>query len=59
MEPDNTRTSVNVFPNATIHEENGEIHVDLGNGLGEGVYPSTDWTIEEAINDQLELFNNY
>ena len=21
--------------------------------------PSTDWTIEEAINDQLELFNNY
>lgn len=43
----------------TIDEENGEIHVDLGNGLGEGVYPSTDWTIEEAINDQLQLFNNY
>lgn len=40
MEPDNTRTSVDGFPNATIHEENGEIHVDLGNGLGEGVYPS-------------------
>ena len=56
MEPDNTRTSVDGFPNATIH---GEIHVDLGNGMGEGVYPSTDWTIEEAINDQLELFNNY
>lgn len=55
----NTRTSVDGFPNATIHEENGEIRVDLGNGLGEGVYPSTDYTIEEAINDQLKLFNNY
>lgn len=40
MEPDNTRTSVDGFPNATIHGGNGEIHVDLGNGMGEGVYPS-------------------
>lgn len=39
METNDTITSVNGFPNATIHEENGEIHVDLGNGLGEGVYP--------------------
>lgn len=59
METNDTITSVNGFPNATIHEGNGEIHVDLGNGLGEGIYPSTDWTIEEAINDQLQLFNNY
>ena len=39
MEPDNTRTSVDGFPNATIHEENGEIRVDLGNGLGGGRLP--------------------
>ena len=55
MKTNNTITNVDGFPN----EENGEIHVDLGNGMGEGIYPSTDWTIEEAINDQLQLFNNY
>ena len=42
MKTNNTITNVDGFPNATIYEENGEIHVDLGNGLGEGIYPSTD-----------------
>lgn len=34
MKTNNTITNVDGFPNATIHEENGEIHVDLGNGMG-------------------------
>lgn len=41
MKTNNTITNVDGFPNATIYEENGEIHVDLGNGMGEGIYPST------------------
>lgn len=40
MKSNNTITNVDGFPNATIYEENGEIHVDLGNGMGEGIYPS-------------------
>lgn len=39
METNDTITSVNGFPNATIHEGNGEIHVDLGNGMGGGRLP--------------------
>lgn len=47
------------FPNAHAYEESGNYHVDLGNGMGEGIYPTHSWTIDEAINDQLQLFNNY
>lgn len=50
---------VDGFPNARVHEEDGSYHVDLGNGCGEGIYPTPSWTIDEAINDQVNLFNNY
>lgn len=54
-----TSIQIEEFPNAYVYEEDGNYHVNLNNGCGEGVYPTPDWTIDEAVNDQLQLFNNY
>lgn len=52
------------FPNdgtdfhcALIVESDDHWFVDLGLGMGFGGYEKTDWTIEKAIKDQIELFN--
>ncbi len=52
------------FPNdgtdyhlAIIVESDAHWFVDLGLGMGFGGYEKTDWTIEKAIKDQIELFN--
>lgn len=52
------------FPNdgtdyhcALIVESETHWFVDLGLGMGFGGYDKSDWTIEKAIKDQIELFD--
>ena len=46
---------VDGYDYATISESNESWFVDLGLGLGEAEYYKSDWTLEEAIQDQIDL----
>ena len=46
---------VDGYNNATISENHESWFVDLGLGLGEAEYYKSDWTLEEAIQDQIDL----
>lgn len=46
---------VDGYPNATISENYESWFVDLGLGLGEAEYYKTDWTLEAAIEDQINI----
>lgn len=41
------------FPNAIVLEDSNFYSVNLRTGCGAGVYPKTDWTLNEAVKDQL------
>lgn len=43
------------FDNAVISENEEYYFVDLRTGNGEGTYLKSDYTLEEAINDQINL----
>ena len=36
-------------------EDNDYWYVDFRTGAGEALYPKTDWTLEEALEDQYRL----
>lgn len=40
----------------TVREDVENYYVDFGTGLGEGIYPKADWDLEEAINDQANIY---
>lgn len=40
----------------TIREDINNIYVDFNTGLGEGIYPKADWTLNRAIKDQENLY---
>lgn len=40
----------------TVREDSENIYVDFNTGLGEGIYPKEDWTLEKAIKDQENIY---
>ena len=43
--------------NVSIHEDKDYWYIDFNTGLGEGMYPKADFTLEEAIGDQDHIFD--
>lgn len=43
------------FESAEIFEDSQNYYVDLKTGLGEGIYPKNQFSLEEAISDQTNL----
>lgn len=39
----------------TVREDRENWYVNFNTGLGEGIYPKADWTLERAINDQENM----
>lgn len=39
----------------TVREDGENWYVNFNTGLGEGIYPKTDWTLEKAIEDQANM----
>ena len=61
-----TSNGFEVFPNEgqdinyndtyiTVREDCDNFYVDFNTGLGEGIYPKADWTLEKAIKDQENI----
>ena len=42
--------------NISIHEDKDYWYVNFNTGLGEGMYPKADFTLEEAIGAQDHIF---
>lgn len=40
----------------TVREDVENFYVDFNTGLGEGIYPKADWTLEKAINEQENIY---
>lgn len=62
-----TSNGFEVFPNdgqdiehkgfdITVHEDSENYYVNFNTGLGDGIYPKTDWTLEKAIDDQENIY---
>lgn len=46
--------------NVSIREDEENYYIDFNTGLGEGIYPKADWTLEKAIEDQDHIYDeNY
>ena len=43
--------------NVSIHEDEKYWYIDFNTGLGEGMYPKEDFTLEQAIDDQDHIFD--
>lgn len=42
--------------NVTIAESSQYYYIDFNTGLGDGIYPKEDWTLEEALKDQANIY---
>ena len=40
----------------TVREDGENWYVNFNTGLGEGIYPKKDWTLQKAINDQANIY---
>lgn len=40
----------------TVREDREDFYVNFNAGLGDGVYPKSDWTLKKAIEDQANIF---
>lgn len=49
------KKQVTGYEHAVISEDVENYYIDLKTGLGEGIYPKVHWTIEQAINNQVNL----
>ena len=49
----NIDKTVDGFANAVISENEESYFIDLGTGLGEAEYPKSDFTLDQAIEDQV------
>lgn len=45
------------YPNAIIMQDEYFYSVNLRTGLGAGIYPKSDFTLEQAIHDQIHLYD--
>ena len=43
--------------NVSIHEDEKYWYIDFNTGLGEGMYPKEDFSLEQAIDDQDHIFD--
>ena len=43
--------------NVSVREDEKNFYIDFQTGLGEGIYPKADWTLEKAIKDQDHIFD--
>lgn len=41
--------------NVSVVEDDENYYIDFHTGLGEGIYPKADWTLESALEDQAEI----
>ena len=41
----------------TIHEDTDNLYIDFNTGLGEGIYPKEDWTLDKALYDQAHIYD--
>ena len=41
--------------NVRVREDFDNYYIDFRTGLGEGIYLKSDWTLEEALNDQYNI----
>lgn len=39
----------------SVREDSKNWYVDFNAGLGEGIYPKADWSLDEAIEDQNNI----
>lgn len=51
----NIDKKVDGFENAVISEDEESYFIDLGTGLGEAEYPKSDFTLDQAIEDQVNM----
>lgn len=52
-------TTQNINYNGTdimVREDGENYYIDFNTGLGEGIYPKADWTLEKAIKDQEDIY---
>ncbi len=40
----------------TVREDDENFYVNFNTGLGEGIYPKADWTLDKAIKDQENIY---
>jgi hypothetical protein len=40
----------------TVREDRDNYYVNFNTGLGDGIYPKADWTLEKAIDDQENIY---
>lgn len=40
----------------TVKEDEKNYYINFNTGLGDGIYPKSDWTLEKALEDQLNLY---
>lgn len=40
----------------TVREDGENYYVNFNTGLGDGIYPKADWTLEKAISDQENIY---
>ena len=40
----------------TVREDREDFYVNFNTGLGDGVYPKSDWTLKKAIEDQANIY---
>lgn len=54
------KTTVNAtiagFPHAVVTEDENNFYIDLRTGLGVAVYPKSDFTLEQAIENEESPF---
>lgn len=43
--------------NVTVSEDSSFYYIDFNTGLGEGIYPKEDWTLEKALYDQAHIYD--
>ena len=51
----NIDKTVDGFAKAVISENEESYFIDLGTGLGEAEYPKSDFTLDQAIEDQVNM----
>lgn len=44
---------------ADVREDTENYYIDLKTGLGEGVYPKADFTLERALDDQCGIYREH
>lgn len=57
MEKSIDNYEIREYKGTTVYtrEDEDNYYVDFNTGLGEGIYPKADWTLDKAIEDQYNI----